>query len=77
MIWDPARSNVLTTHVKIGEGPLKSGETVLSEGIVIHEGAHASDFVVVYQDLRPATIPSLRVVAKLIEGTIDGFLARI
>ncbi|MFD3556355.1 hypothetical protein ACFWWA_30275 [Streptomyces goshikiensis] len=77
VIWDPARSNVLTTHVKIGEGPLKSGETVLSEGIVVHEGAHGSDFVVVYQDLRPATIPSLRVVAKLIEGTIDGFLARI
>ncbi len=74
VIWDPATSNVLVTHTKVGEGKLKTGDVVLSEGIIVHEGAHGAEFVVVYQDLRPATIPSLRVVAKLIEGTIDAVL---
>ncbi|MFF2020706.1 hypothetical protein ACFVW2_02680 [Streptomyces sp. NPDC058171] len=74
-IWDPATSNVTVSHTKVGEGKLKTGQFVLSEGIIVHEQAHGADFIVVYQDLRNGSPTELTAVARLIENTIDAFLA--
>lgn len=79
-IWSPA-GNLTATASKVGVGPLKTGQLVFSEGIVVHDAARDLQFVVVWQNVigqqqpngRP-TQGTLRPVATLIEAAIAAFV---
>lgn len=76
-VWELTDTAPLrVTAAKVGRGPLKAGNEVLSEGEIVHERAHGKNFVVVWQNLLGApTHSSLTVVATVIEKTITQFLA--
>jgi hypothetical protein len=76
-VWEATNTAPFrVTAAKVGRGPLKAGNEVLSEGEIVHENAHDRNFVVVWQNLLGAPIhSSLRVVATVIEKTITGFFA--
>jgi hypothetical protein len=66
---------VEVTHAKVGQGPLKSGTTVVSEAEIVHEKRTDNRFVVVWQNLKGgATQANLRAVAKVVEDAIEAFV---
>jgi hypothetical protein len=74
-IW-PAGGQFVATHGKVGIGSLKSGQTVLSEGILVSDTVRSRSFAVVYQNViqdgltrRQALVP----VATLIEAALNAF----
>ena len=74
--WTRHTSPMWVTHAKVGEGPLKAGDNVLSEGAIVHEAAHNTDFVIVWQNLKAdPTAANLKPVKDMIQTTIQNFFA--
>ncbi|MFJ7249773.1 hypothetical protein ACIQWA_34765 [Kitasatospora sp. NPDC098652] len=74
-IWPPG-GQFVATHGKVGIGSLKTGQTVLSEGILVSDTVRGRSFAVVYQNViqdgltqRQALVP----VATLIEAALNAF----
>ncbi|MFE5587889.1 hypothetical protein [Kitasatospora sp. NPDC056531] len=74
-IWPPD-GQFVATHGKVGIGPLKTGQTVMSEGILVSDTVRSRSFAVVYQNVvkdgltqRDALVP----VATLIEAALNAF----
>ncbi|MBV6702361.1 hypothetical protein [Kitasatospora aureofaciens] len=74
-IWPPG-GQFLATHGKVGIGPLKSGQTVISEGLLVSDTVRNKRFVVVYQNVIQDGLTQRQVlvpVATLIEATMNAF----
>jgi hypothetical protein len=72
MSWPRATAPIAMTHAKVGEGALKAGGLVFSEGGMFHEKAHDKDFVIVWQNLKgDADIPAL---AELVKKAVTTYL---
>ncbi|MBD0694651.1 hypothetical protein [Streptomyces sp. CBMA123] len=74
-IWPPG-GQFTATHGKVGIGSLKTGRTVLSEGILVTDTVRSRSFAVVYQNViqdgltqRQALVP----VATLVEAALNAF----
>jgi hypothetical protein len=61
------------THSKIGVAPLKSGASVLSEGLIIKHTQSGREFAIVWQDMRDGQL--VTGLSQIIDGTIGNFLA--
>lgn len=64
------------THTKIGLGPLKTGQIVVSEGTVVRDNGSGRQFIVVYQNAFNDGA-SLQAVAMLVERTIANVLTPV
>ncbi|MEU9743402.1 hypothetical protein AB0E12_29890 [Micromonospora chersina] len=62
------------THTKIGRGPLKTGEIVLSDGSIVERPASGHRFIVVWQNTF-SDDTSLAAIGFLVERTIERFLS--
>jgi hypothetical protein len=75
-IW-PTTGRFVATHGKVGIGPLKSGNSVFSEGLIVRDTARSLDFVVVWQNVIRSGQSQRKLfepVATLIEATINAFV---
>lgn len=64
----------VTTHSKIGLGPVNAGFAVASEALIIQENTTERQFVVVFQNQPFATDPSVFPVARTVDATIASYL---
>ncbi|TGV96554.1 serine hydrolase, partial [Mesorhizobium sp. M2E.F.Ca.ET.154.01.1.1] len=64
----------VTTHSKIGLGPVNAGFAVASEALIIQENTTQRQFVVVFQNQPFATDPSVFPVARVVDATIASYL---
>jgi len=75
-IW-PANGRFVPTHGKVGIGPLKSGKSTFSEGLILHDTLRNIKFVVAWQNVVQNAQTQLQLfqpVATLIEATINAFV---
>jgi hypothetical protein len=75
-IW-PANGRFFPTHGKVGIGPLKSGKSTFSEGLILRDTARDLGFVAVWQNVVQKGQTPLQLfqpVATLIEAAIDAFV---
>ena len=75
-IW-PANGRFVPTHGKVGIGPLKSGKSTYSEGLILRDTVRDLGFVVVWQNVVQSGQTQLQLfqpVATLIEATINAFV---
>jgi hypothetical protein len=75
-IW-PIPGRFLATHGKVGIGPLKSGKSVFSEGLIVRDTSRNLDFVAVWQNVISDGQTQRKLfepVAALIEATISAFV---
>lgn len=65
------------THVKVGLGPKKNGDEVVSEAAILHERARNTDFAVVWQNIKgPPGAANLRALANLLSETMERWATR-
>lgn len=64
----------VTTHTKIGLGPVNGGFTVASEALIVQENSTARQFVVVFQNQPRVNDASVFPVSRVVDAAIASFL---
>ncbi|MFF8449478.1 hypothetical protein ACF06Q_17540 [Streptomyces leeuwenhoekii] len=75
-IW-PAGGRFGATHGKVGIGPLKSGQSVFSEALIVHDTGRDLRFVVVWQNVIDPGLSGRKLfepVAALAEAAMNAFV---
>jgi hypothetical protein len=75
-LW-PTDGRFIATHGKVGIGPLKSGKSVFSEGLIVRDTSRDLEFVVVWQNVIQDDQLQRKLfepVVALIEATINAFV---